>query len=87
MGRIALGFANASCVHCVRVVTRRLEETDGIRMVEFDTDALRIVVDFDPSRLSPDAIRAMLERSGYPTTLLNQAQTIAGRGTSTSTAA
>lgn len=71
MSRIALSFANASCAHCVQVVTRRLGETDGVRLVEVDRFGKRVRVDFDCTRVSAEAIRSVMERSGYPTRLVD----------------
>ncbi len=63
----ALSFANASCAHCARLVTQVLQGQEGIRSVEVDRVRLRVYVDFDPTQISLEAIRGLMERSGYPT--------------------
>lgn len=70
MGKITLGFANASCAHCARLVTRSLQKVDGIVSVEVDRIGQKLLVVFDPGRVSVDAIRSLLEGSGYSTRLL-----------------
>lgn len=70
LGRIALGFSNASCAHCARVVTRSLQKNEGVLGVEVDPSGRRVLVDFDPRRVSVDSLRAQMEVAGYPTRLL-----------------
>ncbi len=70
LGRAALGFANASCAHCIRVVTRSLQKVDGVESVEIDPVGQRVLIGFDPTRVSIDAIRQRMEGAGYPTRLL-----------------
>lgn len=67
MKEIRLSFANASCAHCANLVSRSLRGVDGVEDVRIDRDELRVCVHFDPSLLSSDSIRKMMERSGYPT--------------------
>lgn len=69
MSRIALSFANASCAHCVRVVTRSLEHLTGVGLVRVDPMRQQILVDYDPARVSVESIRMAMERSGYPNRL------------------
>ncbi len=70
MGRAALGFVNASCAHCARVVTRSLQKVDGVLSVEVDRAGQRVLVGFDPTRVTVDSIRSSMEGAGYPTRLL-----------------
>jgi copper chaperone CopZ len=70
LGRIALGFSNASCAHCARIVTRSLQRNEGVLGVEVDAMGQRVLVDFDPRRVSVDSLRAQMEGAGYPTRLL-----------------
>lgn len=70
MGRVDLHFANASCAHCARLVSQSLEKVDGVVGVDIDRLNSRLVVDFDPARVSIDTIRSMMEQTGYPTRLL-----------------
>ncbi len=70
MSRVDLHFANASCAHCARLVSHSLENVDGVDAVNVDRSRSRVVVDFDPARISIDSIRSVMEQSGYPTRLL-----------------
>lgn len=70
MSRVDLHFANASCAHCARLVSRSLEKLEGVRLVNVDPSHQRITVGFDPSLVTVDSIRSMMERTGYPTRLL-----------------
>lgn len=70
MGRVNLGFTNASCAHCARVVTRSLQKMSGVLSVEVDRVGQRVLVGYDPTRVSLDSIRSAMEGAGYPTRLL-----------------
>lgn len=67
MKEIGLSFTNASCAHCAKLVSRSLGGVKGVEDVRVDPDELRVWVHFDPSLLSSDSIRKVMERSGYPT--------------------
>lgn len=67
MKEIGLSFTNASCAHCANLVSRSLSSVNGVGDVRVDPNELRVWVHFDPSLLSSDSIRKMMERSGYPT--------------------
>lgn len=71
MSRVTLSFANASCTHCARVVTRSLQRLDGVLSVQVDQADGRVLVHFDPSRVSVDSIRSLMEGAGYATRLLS----------------
>ena len=73
MHSIALSFANASCAHCARIVTRTLQTAEGIWSVDVDQTGQRVLVDFDPTRISIEAIRALMRGAGYPTRLVDGA--------------
>lgn len=71
MSRVILSFANASCRHCVRVVTNSLQKIDGILSVQVDQIGGRVTISYDPSRVSIESIRSLMEMSGYKTRLLS----------------
>lgn len=71
MNTIDLHFANASCAHCVRLVTRSLGSLEGISSVHANPASARLVVRYDPKLVAADSIIEVMERSGYPTTLLS----------------
>jgi copper chaperone CopZ len=67
LSRVALAFSNASCAHCVRIVTRLLGEQDGIGSIREDAAAGRLMVEFDSTAVSVESICGLMERAGYPT--------------------
>jgi copper chaperone CopZ len=67
LSKVALAFSNASCAHCVRVVTRLLGGENGVTSVGVDTAGGRLIVGFDNGRTSVESICGLMERSGYPT--------------------
>jgi copper chaperone CopZ len=67
LSKVDLMFSNASCAHCVRIVTRLLGGEDGVTSIEMDTAAGRLIVGFDAGRTSMESICGLMERSGYPT--------------------
>lgn len=67
MSRVDLHFANASCAHCVRLISLALRKLDGVTDIEVDPYNSRVVVRFDPELTSIDLIEATMEKSGYPT--------------------
>jgi copper chaperone CopZ len=72
LGRVNLNFANASCAHCARLVTRSLEKVRGVLSVDVDRQAQRLTVGFDPSLVSVGVIRSVMEETGYPTRLISE---------------
>lgn len=53
-----------SCQHCVQSVTGALSELDGVRSVEVDLDAGRVVVDA-AEVLDPGTVQRAVESAGY----------------------
>ncbi len=72
MGRIDLHFTNASCAHCARLVSHSLGKVDGVLSVDVDRIDQKVIVAFDPSRVTVDSIRSIMEETGYPTRLLSE---------------
>lgn len=75
MGRVDLHFANASCAHCARLVSQSLKSVDGVLSVDVDQFGEKVTVGFDPSRVTVGSIRLIMEKTGYPTTLLSERTT------------
>lgn len=70
LSRVTLGFTNASCSHCARVVTRSLQGVAGVLSVQVDQAGRRVMIHYDPSLVSVDSIQSVMEGSGYSTRLL-----------------
>jgi copper chaperone len=56
-----------SCGHCVATVKKAVGTLDGVRQVDADAATKRVVVAFDPSRVSLARIEIALDEAGYPT--------------------
>ena len=69
MGRVDLHFENASCAHCARLVSQSLRKVEGVLSVDVDQLGQKVTVAFDPSLVTVDSIRSVMEKTGYPTRL------------------
>ena len=72
VSRVDLQFANASCAHCVRLVSQALGTVNGVSDIEVDQARRLLAVEFDPTFISVDLIRSVMERAGYPTRPLQE---------------
>ncbi|TVR72359.1 MAG: copper-translocating P-type ATPase [Sphaerobacteraceae bacterium] len=54
-----------TCASCVRRVERGLEKLDGVGSASVNLATERARVSYDPSTLSPDDLRAAVEKAGY----------------------
>ncbi len=59
------GEQKIHCAGCEEQVTNALRRLPGIEDVQASHQNQRVVVTFDPARLSPDKVRAKLEQLGY----------------------
>lgn len=72
MDRVDLHFENASCAHCARLVSQSLRKVEGVLSVDVDRLGQKVTVAFDPSLVTVDSIRSVMEKTGYPTRLLSE---------------
>ena len=63
---ITLTAPDISCGHCVQTVQKAVGGLEGVSFVQADESTKRIVVRFDPERVSQGAIEALLDEEGYP---------------------
>ena len=63
MQHLVIPIAGMSCGGCARAVREALSKVPGVR-VEAVTPG-KAVVEFDPARTSPEALRAAISRAGY----------------------
>jgi copper ion binding protein len=54
-----------TCEHCVRAVTRALEQTEGVRRARVELEAHRAVVDYDEARTDTARLEAAVADEGY----------------------
>jgi copper chaperone len=63
---ITLTAPDISCGHCVATVQRAVGGLAGVSFVQADADTKRVVVRFDPARVSTDQIETAMDEEGYP---------------------
>lgn len=61
-----LTVPDISCGHCEAMVTAAVGDLDGVASVEASATTKRVVVAYDPDRVSLDRIAAALDKAGYP---------------------
>ncbi len=55
-----------SCDHCIRAIEKSLSAIDGVTTVEADVDTKRVIVTYDPAKVSESRINDVLNEEGYP---------------------
>jgi copper chaperone len=53
------------CITCKPIIQKQLKDKNGIKRISIDYMTDNIVVEFDPSLLTKDKIKTMLDKSGY----------------------
>ena len=56
------------CGACVALIEEALADRAGVRSAAVDLESARATVDYDPSLLGVDELRATIEEAGYPAT-------------------
>ena len=56
------------CGSCVALIEETLTERDGVRAASVDLDSARAVVEYDPSTVDVEEIRAAIAQAGYSAT-------------------
>jgi copper chaperone len=64
--RIELTAPDISCGHCVATIKEEVGALAGVKLVEADQGTKRVLVEFDPSRISLAQITDTLTAAGYP---------------------
>ncbi len=59
------GEQKIHCAGCEERITNALRRLPGIQDVQASHQSQRVVVIFDPARVSPDKVKAKLEQLGY----------------------
>ena len=55
-----------SCGACANAIKRSLGAVPGVQAVEVDVPGKNVTVEYDDAQLNDNAIRARLEKAGYP---------------------
>jgi copper ion binding protein len=63
-----LAVEGMHCGSCVALIEETLGEQDGVTSASVDLESARAVVEYDPSQLDLDEIRAAIADAGYTTT-------------------
>jgi Cu+-exporting ATPase len=56
------------CPSCVALIEETLTEHDGVRAALVDLDSTHAVIEYDPSMLNVEEIRAAIAEAGYSAT-------------------
>lgn len=64
--RVSLTAPDISCEHCVSSIQQAVGELQGVESVSASEQTRVVDVRFDPSLVTVDRIRAVLDDAGYP---------------------
>lgn len=53
------------CTSCKPIIEKQLKDENGIKRINIDYMTDSVVVEFDPSILTKDKIKKILDKSGY----------------------
>jgi copper chaperone CopZ len=62
---VVTGEEKMHCAGCEQRVGNALRRLPGVEQVQASAQTQRVVVSFDPARVSPEQVRAKLEQLGY----------------------
>ncbi len=54
-----------SCMHCVNSVKKSVGSLPGISKVDVDLSNKKVTVEYDQTKVKPDAIKESIEDAGY----------------------
>jgi Cu+-exporting ATPase len=63
-----LAVEGMHCGSCVALVEEALTDRDGVGTASVDLESGRAVVEYDPSRVGPDDLTAVIAEAGYSAT-------------------
>ena len=66
MAEAILTVPDISCGHCERTVTAALAPVEGVQRVAVDIPTKQVRVEYDPARVDPDRMAAILAEEDYP---------------------
>ena len=68
MTSVLLTVPEISCAHCAQSIVKALSPEAGVNHVSVDVDHQQVRLDFDPSTISLDRVREIMEEEEYPVT-------------------
>jgi copper chaperone len=66
MSQATLSVPDISCGHCENTITKALSGEPGVRSVEVDIPARRVVLDYDERQLGIERVKEILAEEDYP---------------------
>ena len=63
MDKLTMEIRGMSCGHCVKGVTAALAAMDGVKVEDVKIGSA--VVEYDPAKVTPDAMRSAIADEGY----------------------
>jgi copper chaperone len=61
-----LNVPDISCEHCERTITGALQPVGGVESVNVDIPARQVRVKYDPSQVSVERMKEILQEEDYP---------------------
>ena len=65
MEKTIIKVEGMSCSHCVNAVTKAVSSLEGVSQVQVNLEEKTAVVEYDPSKIALDVIKAAIEEEGY----------------------
>jgi copper chaperone CopZ len=65
MAKIILDVPDISCEHCQRAIEGALKGETGVESVRVDVATKKVYLDYNPSQLSLDQVKTILDDEGY----------------------
>lgn len=66
MARATFSAPDISCGHCEMRISRAAKNLPGVEEVRVDIPGKRVLVDYDPEKVSPQVISEAIRSAGYP---------------------
>ena len=76
--RATLKVRQMACGGCAASVERLLRQVEGVQAAQVSFARSEAAVEFDPSRVGPAALAALLAEAGYPAWELSTTEAVAG---------
>ena len=66
MTKATLEAPDISCDHCILSIQNAVTKLPGVSFLSGDPGSKRVVLEYDPSSVSLEAIEQAMEEEGYP---------------------
>lgn len=65
MAKIVLSVPDISCEHCQKAIEGALGKEKGVASVKVSVTEKKVYLDYDPSAITLEAVRTILDDEGY----------------------